>query len=459
MKNNTAKWLALTLMISLSVLCFAVYSKYYGEKDLWQDTGTHPSADADESDDSPDDGQKPSDEDDTPPEDETEQGPYYNEFPREASIKGDILVQNVGGDADDLLKEVHKFGGKYYLIIQTASDGYDIKSDANGISVAVLDQNLRLESVLRVSGETDETFLYSKLTAEGIIVAANGSDYTKLYKISFASEKENSLYLNKFYSTDIYYKGDRLFVFGAEAGSLSVTVTDLSLNRINSSSTPAEGRLSLKGIFPAGNGFNLAAVSDADKTYFFNYTPNTGLNVINIMDKTSVMQIIPFRENGTNMYAAILSDQSGLNLVKTDASFETLLSRPLAEGENALLIPIGGNYMTAVFKDGESCESKVFCSHFDEIISLDIKIRAEKVSALSPGGEGAYLTAVSEGKVILYFVNFYEAKILYSYDGGGDYAFFDGNTAFISSSSDGNEFSDNFGRADVFALRPVAPAA
>ena len=115
--------------------------------------------------------------------------------------------------------------------------------------------------------------------------------------------------------------------------------------------------------------------------------------------------------------------------------------------------------MTAVFKDGESCESKVFCSHFDEIISLDIKIRAEKVTALSPGGEGAYLTAVSEGKVILYFLNFYEAKILYSYDGGGDYAFFDGNTAFISSSSDGNEFSDNFGRADVFALRPVAPAA
>ena len=86
MKNNTAKWLALTLMISLSVLCFAVYSKYYGEKDLWQDTGTHPNADADEGDDSPDDGQNPSDEDDTPPEDETEQGPYYNEFPREASI-------------------------------------------------------------------------------------------------------------------------------------------------------------------------------------------------------------------------------------------------------------------------------------------------------------------------------------------------------------------------------------
>lgn len=53
--------------------------------------------------------------------------------------------QNIGGDDDDILKNVHTFGKTAYVFFDTSSNGYDVKTDAPSVACALVDENLTLK--------------------------------------------------------------------------------------------------------------------------------------------------------------------------------------------------------------------------------------------------------------------------------------------------------------------------
>lgn len=90
MKNSTGKWLLVTFLIGLSVLCFALYDQYFsGDKPTVPDNPAQaePAEPAGPKPDEPatDDADKPK--------------TVYNEFPRKPSVYENMAAQNVGASA------------------------------------------------------------------------------------------------------------------------------------------------------------------------------------------------------------------------------------------------------------------------------------------------------------------------------------------------------------------------
>ena len=113
MKNSTGKWLLVTFLIGLSVLCFALYDQYFsGDKPTVPDNP----AQAEPAEPKPD---EPSPDDDNKPK------TVYNEFPRKASVYENMAAQNVGGLGKEQLFEVYAVANGYYLFFDSASDSYE----------------------------------------------------------------------------------------------------------------------------------------------------------------------------------------------------------------------------------------------------------------------------------------------------------------------------------------------
>ena len=120
MKNSTGKWLLVTFLIGLSVLCFALYDQYFsGDKPTVPDNPAQaePAEPAGPKPDEPatDDADKPK--------------TVYNEFPRKPSVYENMAAQNVGGLGKEQLFEVYDSSDGYYLFFDSASDSYDVNSD------------------------------------------------------------------------------------------------------------------------------------------------------------------------------------------------------------------------------------------------------------------------------------------------------------------------------------------
>lgn len=125
MKNiKLYKWLTVTLMLAISVFCLLYLEKIQkSTAPAVAETKTEHTAETD----------KP------------ERPVFYNTLPKSAYSYNGQQFQNIGGDDDDILKNVHTFGKTAYVFFDTSSNGYDVKTAAPSVACALVDENLTLK--------------------------------------------------------------------------------------------------------------------------------------------------------------------------------------------------------------------------------------------------------------------------------------------------------------------------
>ena len=118
MKNvKLYKWLTVTLMLAISVFCLLYLEKIQkSTAPAVAEIKTEHTAETD----------KP------------ERPVFYNTLPKSAYSYNGQQFQNIGGDDDDILKNVHTFGKTAYVFFDTSSNGYDVKTAAPSVACALV---------------------------------------------------------------------------------------------------------------------------------------------------------------------------------------------------------------------------------------------------------------------------------------------------------------------------------
>ena len=165
MKNvKLYKWLTVTLMLAISVFCLLYLEKIQkSTAPAVAETKTEHTAETD----------KP------------ERPVFYNTLPKSAYSYNGQKFQNIGGNDDDILKNVHTFGKTAYVFFDTSSNGYDVKTAAPSVACALVDENLTLKKTVTLSGDGAEYYLSSKITGDGFFVLTKSDSYVALYKMNF----------------------------------------------------------------------------------------------------------------------------------------------------------------------------------------------------------------------------------------------------------------------------------
>ena len=165
MKNvKLYKWLTVTLMLAISVFCLLYLEKIQkSTAPAVAETKTEHTAETD----------KP------------ERHVFYNTLPKNAYSYNGQQFQNIGGNDDDILKNVHTFGKTAYVFFDTSSNGYDVKTAAPSVACALVDENLTLKKTVTLSGDVAEYYLSSKITGDGFFVLTKSDSYVALYKMNF----------------------------------------------------------------------------------------------------------------------------------------------------------------------------------------------------------------------------------------------------------------------------------
>lgn len=148
--KTTLKWLSVTLLLGISIFCYSML--VHNDKKTALSPTTIPS------------NQEPS----TPANTQSDEKPkvpptVYNSFPRASSDFFDCKVQNIGGSKSEVLKAVHTIGDNTYLIFDSSSNSYDIKSQNKCVCIAVLNKALDLISLLVLPGTGKKLFWQARL--------------------------------------------------------------------------------------------------------------------------------------------------------------------------------------------------------------------------------------------------------------------------------------------------------
>lgn len=147
MKNvKLYKWLTVTLMLAISVFCLLYLEKIQkSTAPAVAETKTEHTAETD----------KP------------ERPVFYNTLPKSAYSYNGQQFQNIGGDDDDILKNVHTFGKTACVFFDTSSNGYDVKTAAPSVACALVDENLTLKKPQRCPATVRNIIFRPKSRATG----------------------------------------------------------------------------------------------------------------------------------------------------------------------------------------------------------------------------------------------------------------------------------------------------
>ena len=205
MKNvKLYKWLTVTLMLAISVFCLLYLEKIQkSTAPAVAETKTEHTAETD----------KP------------ERPVFYNTLPKSAYSYNGQQFQNIGGNDDDILKNVHTFGKTAYVFFDTSSNGYDVITAAPAVACALVDENLTLKKTVTLSGDVAEYYLSSKITGDGFFALTKSDSYVALYKMNFDLVVINRTVFEKDIDGTLHLKTNgRLLSITTSDSSLSVRV-------------------------------------------------------------------------------------------------------------------------------------------------------------------------------------------------------------------------------------------
>lgn len=424
MKNlKLYKWLTVTLMLSISVFCLLYLEKIQK---------------------SPAPAVAETKNENTTKTDESEHSIIYNTLPKNAySYNGKTFI-NIGGDDDDILKNVHTFGKNYYLFFDTLSNGYDVKTAVPSVVCAIVDGNLTLKKTTTLSNGAAENYLSSKIVKDGFFVLTKSDSYAALYKINF-----DLVVLNK----EVFDIGNDGILHLSESGKLlSITTSDSALSvRVFDGDGVIEKSSSLYFSSPKiafcyekdetvnmfvnlENGF--AHVRFSDFYGFLSSDETTGKNIAEILPYNGGFAGI-YLENGEKFL--FTADENAVVSNKKQLSSDGF-TKILKNGENIFLVS----------SQNEKTTLTLFCTHFDEVMKRTYDTAVSSVPYFDESGkialfDGEYVTLYSFDAINLEKIEKYPASFPY-------FKIIDNGTVAFSANKKDGAFNKNYGKSDVFIM-------
>lgn len=343
MKNvKLYKWLTVTLMLAISVFCLLYLEKIQkSTAPAVAETKTERTAETD----------KP------------ERPVFYNTLPKSAYSYNGQQFQNIGGDDDDILKNVHTFGKTAYVFFDTSSNGYDVKTAAPSVACALVDENLTLKKTVTLSGDGAEYYLSSKITGDGFFVLTKSDSYVALYKMNF-----DLVVINR---TAFEKEVDGTLHLQTNGKLLSITTSDSSL------SVRVIGR---DGVIEKSSSIYLSSPKIAlcyEKDETLNMFVNLEKSFVEVRysdfygflssDETvgkTIDEILPF--NGG--FAGIYLENGEKFLFTANENAVVSFEKQLPPAGFTKILKNGENLMLVSSQNGKTTLS-LFCTHLDEVIT------------------------------------------------------------------------------------------
>lgn len=422
MKNvKLYKWLTVTLMLAISVFCLLYLEKIQ--------KSTAPAVAE----------TKPKNTAET---DKPERPVFYNTLPKNAYSYNGQQFQNIGGDDDDILKNVHTFGKTAYVFFDTSSNGYDVKTAAPSVACALVDENLTLKKTVTLSGDGAEYYLSSKITGDGFFVLTKSDSYVALYKMNFDLVVINRTVFEK--------EVDGTLHLQTNGRLLSITTSDSSL------SVRVIGR---DGVIEKSSSIYLSSpkiVLCYEKDETVNMFVNLEKSFVEVRysdfygflssDETvgkTIDEILPF--NGG--FAGIYLENGEKFLFTADENAVVSFEKQLPPAGFTKILKNGENLMLVSSQNGKTTLS-LFCTHLDEVITRTYDSETTLVPYFDESGrialfDGEHVTLYSYDAVSIEKIEKYPASAACVK------VFESGIVAFSANKKDG-AFNKNYGKSDVF---------
>lgn len=451
------KWVTISVLIAVSVFFIILYRNIYTQETETGRTEDNPPVVA-----SP----PPTDEDnDEDPEDPIVEGPIivYNTFPREAitNSQGEFYL-NTGGVGNEKLMDVIDFAGHYYLILETNSNGKDYRADRDSVALCKINYNGEILNTLTLNASRNEYYVESKITNNGILIAARGQGGITYYNVTFNLTYSKAVTQDSYTSIKMFYTRDYTLCAGIKDKMLTLYAIDDNLNKLYSNSTEFDNNVSLLEILPSAYGFNVIVnVSGTSPAAYINSYNNSGdLLSKSVLSNNKILKLMPvssgyamLEQNGLSIYLRIVNQ----SLVQ---QFRTLIG----DGSGGDFYSLHNGYIVFLYNDTGTLSKHI--SPGGDIITYNdwdyhniIEIKSSFITS-----EGIYFYADVRGhggtkntRVVNYTKN---NLATYSNTIGG---FFQDNAVkilirdnkvitFMTTHSNNSSFMNNYGGSDIFVF-------
>ncbi len=434
MNNKLFKWLAVSLLLSVSVFCFIYLTRTAKLNG----------------------GQAAANEEYIPTEKEVitpvinEKPIFYSSLPREAAVINGYAVAHVGGSGKDTLKSVRSVGKNTVLFFDTESKGYDIKSEKASVAAAILDEKLTLLKTVTLTGQSAENFAAVKQTTDGFFIVTAAADYACVYRLDFNLITLGKLTLESSVGYSLYTTGDKLYLMAEKPDKLQIKVLTHNLEMLKTATAYIDGA-HVRSVFPSADGALDIFADTADGYALLRYSEDGGFKSVNEVNDCKLLSVLPYSDDGALKFVGLRRSGENAAIFTANADFTILSERPTTYAGLAELFITDGNFSVYGVNDGEATVT-VFCKHLDRII--------EKDAPLFTGF--SYRNYSDDIKVVGYLDNELtycsfdglSFTVIDKYIGADGYCapLYDGSFALTSAHKSG-EYRDNFGNNDVFVLK------
>lgn len=424
MKNaKLYKWLTVTLMLSISVFCLL-----YLEKTQKSTTPTDASA-----------------KNEIAVPDKPETPVFYNELPRSAYTYNGEILQNVGGDGEDEIRNVHTFNKTNYVFCDTSSNGYDVKTTVPSVFCAALDDDLTLKKTLTFSSGKPEKYIASKISRDGFFVMTKSEAYVALYKMNF------DLVVTQKVVFDGATDGALYFLSNGNILPITTNGKQLSVRVLNDDATVKK----TSSLF--FDNAEIVSAYEIDETLNLFLNTENGFARIGFSDaygfvtsdeypSKKLVDILPYNGGFAGIYL-----ENGQNVVFTaDVGLKFTNVKNIGSPEFARLFKSGKN-LVSVTTENEKSTLSLYCNHLDEVLSSS---RGE-ILAVPFFDESTSLIALHDGKrTNLYSFDALTFTLIASFPSSPDFlkVLQNGIVAFSTNEKD-DAFNKNFGKSDVFLTK------
>ncbi|MBR4800983.1 MAG: hypothetical protein IK048_04885 [Clostridia bacterium] len=355
-QKTLAKWLAVVLLLMVAIACYVALNALF-KKDAVQN-GTPASAE---------NKTETQISNDSSPSVSEQKLPVYSIFPRRAEQIGTANVQHVGGEADEKFLTSYVLGEKTYVFFSSSSKEYDVKRQGLYLAVFLNDYLMGIEQV----AESEEEYLSSTLTKDGILLATKNSAQTIFRQISQSGETTKKAICEKVdeakLTIDQPAKNARaFFIADGYLGTLTID-DDFAVNKSNCAYKTQNGSIEYLLDFQS---HKLLFLQNGNDVEIVSYSQNSGFTAINVQINCSFKQVLPNTNNSIFSFATLVSSETSGETSGRICTFDaggTLISYCNLQDVNEGVLKQDGDMILLFTPDKEY----KFCSHLELVSQED----------------------------------------------------------------------------------------
>lgn len=437
MNNKLYKWLAVTLLLSVSIFCFLYLTKTEKNKDGQASAivGNTDNAEIIEI-----------------PKEPPVKPVFYNTLPRAAAETEGYMVQHIGGSGADTLKSVHTVDKNTVVFFDTASNGYDVKTEKPSVAAALLDEKLSLKKTVTLTGQSPEKFSAVKQTASGFFVVTCSEEYAAVYRLDFELLCVNKTVIEKANGFSLYSANDKIYLIAEKTDSLQIKVLTRELDIIKSATVYLDSAR-VKSVFPSGDTLNIFANTAGGYT-LLRYTEDGGICSVTEVNDYTLLSVLPYSDEGILKFVGLRKSGESISIFCANADFGIINEKVTDYGDFADLFIANGNFSVYGTKN-KAASVSVYCKHLDKVLEKDAP-PYERFCYRNYNQDDITVAGFIDNTLSVCSFNGLDFVQIFQFNGANDYCtlLFDGTYAFSTAHKSGI-FKNNYGNYDIYIIKKL----